>query len=124
MDAQSFAHRFGLLSHLDAVPRPLLAICPAIMLEEGQHLPWHRHRKAQLLYTLRGILVAYGRMAAVLGSIVLAAQHLACMADDRARAAISLAFLAAFLVFVEVPMFKAATKPYKAENNEMSLKNT
>ncbi|MBR0644611.1 AraC family transcriptional regulator [Plastoroseomonas hellenica] len=54
--ARSFAHRFGQLSHPDAVPRPFVAICPAVILEEGERLPWHHHRKAQLLYTLRGIV--------------------------------------------------------------------
>lgn len=54
--AHSFAHRLGQLAHPDAVPRPFVAICPAITLEDGEHLPWHHHRKVQLLYTLRGII--------------------------------------------------------------------
>lgn len=83
---------------------------------------WYLYRlfPSKFLYTLRGTLVAYGRLTVVLGSCALCVQHLGCM-ENKVQEAGSLVFLLLFLIFVEVPMFKAATRPYKGED-EMRLK--
>lgn len=81
---------------------------------------WYLYRlyPSKLLYTLRGTLVAYGRLFVVLSTCALCVHHLSCM-EDKVKAAVTLVFLVVFLCSVEIPMFKAATRPYRKEDNEM-----
>lgn len=43
-------------AHIEAVPRPVFAVRTAMVAERWEHAERHQHRKAQLLYTVRGII--------------------------------------------------------------------
>lgn len=54
--ARKLREKDGLSWHLDDVPRAVVAISAVAAMEDWEHIPQHRHRKGQLIYTVRGII--------------------------------------------------------------------
>ena len=65
---------------------------------------------------IRGTVVAYGRVIALIVTVSMVIQHLFCM-EDKINTSISLAILLLFIWKIEVPMFHVATKSFENMKN-------